>query len=334
MKLHLALAIGTALLGVALTDVAAPARAAGNGTALAALPASQVWLRPNITAEGRDITLGDLFENAGTAAHRTFAAAPAPGEQANFRVVQVLAAAEAANLQWQPDANLRYVSVSRIGKLVPRREILDQLADRIARQSGEPRMPVLLSDRNFSLSVATDEAPTVRVEDLDYDARSQRFTAVLVAPANDKRAPRVRVQGRVHQVAEVPVLKVRYGSGQIIREADLDWIEVGTDRLTADIITDAAALIGQATKRPLAAGTLVRGNDVQRPVLVGKGALVTMSLSTPHMSLTTTGRALDAGGIGEAIQVTNVQSNKTVLATVIGPNQVAVIGNRPLAAAR
>ena len=321
-------AIGAVFAG----QPAAPAFASAQPAVKA--PANQVWLRPSINVEGRDITLGDLFENAGPTARKIFSSAPAPGEQTNFRVVQVLAAAEAAGLRWTPDPNLRLVSVTRIGKLVPRREILDKLADAIARQSGEPRMPVLLSDQSFSLSVAMDEKPTVRIEDLDYDARSQRFAAILIAPADDARASRVRVTGRVHQVAEVPVLKVRYGSGQVIKESDIDWIEIASDRITADIITDAGALVGQATKRPLAAGTLVRGNDVQRPLLVNKGALVTMTLATANMSLTTTGRAIDAGSLGEAIQVTNVQSNKTVLATVVGPNLVAVAGSRPLSAAR
>jgi flagella basal body P-ring formation protein FlgA len=49
-----------------------------------------------------------------------------------------------------------------------------------------------------------------------------------------------------------------------------------------------------------------------------------MVLASPGLTLSATGRAIEAGGEGEVIQVMNVQSRKTVPATIVGHNQVQV----------
>ena len=63
--------------------------------------------------------------------------------------------------------------------------------------------------------------------------------------------------------------------------------------------------------RMLAGKPLMNG-DVRAPRLVTKGSLVTMVLKTPHMVLTSKGKALGHAAKGETVKVMNTQS-KTVI---------------------
>jgi len=81
-------------------------------------------------------------------------------------------------------------------------------------------------------------------------------------------------------------------------------------------------LIGMATRRVLHAGESVRLEDVRRPTLVAKGSTVTMSFEAPGIILTTMGRAMSEGGLGETVTVQNPASFRQVSAVVTGPGQV------------
>lgn len=297
--------------------------------ALAVLAAAEaraeLRLKPAITVEGAEIRLADLFEGAAPAAAKVVvAAAPAPGEKIYLRPAFVASLAEQAGLAWRPDPGLRAIAVARAGKLVARETILAALQRALAPRAGGAALDVVLGGQQLELWVPTGAAASVRVEDVDYDPQSGRFSASLAAPADDPRAERVRIGGRVQRLGEVPVLRSRMVPGDVITAADIEWREIRAERIGRAVVTDAGELIGQSPRRPLLPGTPLRATDVQRPELVAKGALVTMVLASPGLTLSATGRAIEAGGEGEVIQVMNVQSRKTVPATIVGHNQVQV----------
>ena len=53
----------------------------------------------------------------------------------------------------------------------------------------------------------------------------------------------------------------------------------------------------------------------------------------PGILLTVRGKALEAGAVGDLINVLNIQSNRTVQAAVIGPGQVVITATTPRVAA-
>jgi flagellar basal body P-ring formation protein FlgA len=57
---------------------------------------------------------------------------------------------------------------------------------------------------------------------------------------------------------------------------------------------------------------------------VEKGALVTMIVQTPFMTLSTQGRALDEGAMGDTIRVMNARSRKVVEAQVTKSDTVMI----------
>jgi flagella basal body P-ring formation protein FlgA len=65
--------------------------------------------------------------------------------------------------------------------------------------------------------------------------------------------------------------------------------------------------------------------DFTAPILVRRGAIVTIRLETPNMSLTARGKALENGSAGDVIRVVNLQSNKTIQVEVTAENDVRAI---------
>jgi len=98
---------------------------------------------------------------------------------------------------------------------------------------------------------------------------------------------------------------------------------VRADHVPGDVATGPKDLIGLSPKRTLTPGKPVQMADVGPPVIVRKGALLTMTLTTERMQLTATGRALDSGSLGDVVRAMNVQSKLVVEAVVIGPNRVS-----------
>jgi flagella basal body P-ring formation protein FlgA len=134
----------------------------------------------------------------------------------------------------------------------------------------------------------------------------------------------VRVAGRIHRVSGGPVLARRVMRGEIISERDIEWLQLRSGRIPHNTVLDADALIGLSPKRTLRAGAPVRMSEVQQPVLVSKGAHVTLGLETPSRTVTARGRALEDGARGDTIRVTNAQSHTVVEGEVTGAGTVAV----------
>ena len=72
--------------------------------------------------------------------------------------------------------------------------------------------------------------------------------------------------------------------------------------------------------------------DLIKPQVVQRNEAVTIDYEVPGIMLTVRGKALEAGAVGDVVGVLNIQSNRTVQATVIGPGRVA--HRRAAAAAR
>ena len=102
----------------------------------------------------------------------------------------------------------------------------------------------------------------------------------------------------------------------MIMAKDIKWVKSPSKRVQNDIILHVDDLVGKTPKRGLRAGALIRSSEVQRPILIEKGSLVTLVLKTPLMVLTSQGRAVDPGANGDVIRITNTQSNKVVQAVV------------------
>lgn len=194
----------------------------------------------------------------------------------------------------------------------------------LASQITVGRTRIEFDNRDLTLRFPADaESPVV--EGLHYNQLNGRFAAEITATlANGRGKLRTPVSGRAHGMIEVPVLNRRVGPTEAISPDFITWIEVRSDQTGTDIAASESQLLGQTARRAVLANQPVRLRDLQMPRIIAKGALITITLSTPTLSLTAQGKALQDGGKGDVIRVVNTQSNRIVEATVIGTNLVAV----------
>jgi flagella basal body P-ring formation protein FlgA len=132
------------------------------------------------------------------------------------------------------------------------------------------------------------------------------------------------VQGRVFAASPVPVLRHAVSAGEVIRKDDLEIVYRRDDQLAPDTVTDPKRLVGTSPRSRLRLGEPIRSSDTRLPILVTRNSQIIIKLDAGAMQLTAQGRAIDEGAKGDVIRVLNLQSNKTIEATVAGPDLATV----------
>jgi len=268
------------------------------------------------------ITLGDVFD--GVRDHADYYLAPAPemGRTVTLNARDLLRISEALNLGWTPENNMQQVVIRRSSGIIDRDDIQAAVQKKLAAELKGQKFEMELSDRSVSFRVPDSTDKTVDVEKLAYDAVRGEFKATVSAAA----APAVKkeIKGRFYQISRLPVLKEPFRQGDVISANDIDYIEIRSTDITSSMVVDAARLIGRTPRRGLSALKPVTAGDVQSPLVVKKGDLVTMVLTGKIISLTAQGRALDNGSEGEAIRVMNTSSKQVIGAVVTGPQTVSI----------
>jgi flagella basal body P-ring formation protein FlgA len=288
--------------------------------------ASDPKLKMNALVEGAVIRLGDLVEDAGDAADAEVAPAPAPGQRLALDAGQVISFARAKGLAVADTAPGRKVIVSRAGRTVPQDLILSRLADALVAQgvSPEKARQIQLANQRLSIKVPVEAQANVMVENVDFDEATGRFTAIITTPGETAAVEHLEVAGRLVDTTRVPVPRANLAPGQVIRASDMEWIDMPTQRVGSNVILASEQIVGQAPRRALRAGSPVIMSDVERPQMVAKGAMVTMVVTTPNLTLTAIGKALEAGALGDTVRLVNPSSNKTIQGLVTAPNEVRV----------
>src|ERR1700761_6367610 len=114
--------------------------------------------------------------------------------------------------------------------------------------------------------------------------------------------------------------------GETITDADLVYENVPALQVQAGVVTSMNQLDGMETRRVLREGEAVRPDDVRKPILVAKGATVTMEFDAPGITLTAVGKATTEGGLGATVTVLNPISYRQISCIVTGPGTVRAGG--------
>ena len=287
--------------------------------------ATEVALKTSIIVEDKFITIGDLFNVTGKNATKRIAMSPRPGQFATYDARWLYRVARKNGVDWKPfNLNTRAI-VERASQQIPVEQIHDFLKLELRNKGAPEAFELTTSGRLRQIHVAANQPPTLSVEYLSYEPTTNRFIASLAAPARDPEALRFRVAGKLHELMEIPVLDRNLTRGQLIRPEHIESFSIRESKISRDTILTEEEIIGMATKRVIRAGIPIRTSQVMRPLLVKRGDLVTIKLTTPFMRLTTQGKSLVSGSHGETIQVKNIQSKQVVEAKIIGKNEVVVL---------
>jgi flagella basal body P-ring formation protein FlgA len=91
---------------------------------------------------------------------------------------------------------------------------------------------------------------------------------------------------------------------------------------------DAAEVLGLEARVTLYPGRAIRAADVGPPALVDRNQIVTLVYSVGGLGISTEGRALARGGLGDVIRVMNL-SSRTVLAGRVAADGAVHVGPTP-----
>jgi flagella basal body P-ring formation protein FlgA len=181
-----------------------------------------------------------------------------------------------------------------------------------------------LGGRALDMTLPTDTPATIDVRNLSFDRNSGRFEALVVAPAQGPTATSLRVAGRATPKVDVPVLRRGLARGDVIGIDDIAWTSIAANRLYSGAIQSPRELVGMTARRNLRAHQPIRGNDIEKPVVIERGETVTLVLLHQGMQLTAQARALEDGAAGENIRLVNTTSSRTLTGRV-RPNGAVVV---------
>ena len=93
-------------------------------------------------------------------------------------------------------------------------------------------------------------------------------------------------------------------------------------------LTNPADVLGLEARVTLYPGRAVRAGDVGPPALVERNQFVTLVYNTGGLGITTEGRALARGGVGDVIQVMNL-SSRSILVAQVAKDGTLRVGSNP-----
>ncbi len=285
---------------------------------------SAATLRNAVSVDRDVVRLSDLFIDAGEHSKTIVANAPTLGKRETFGAQQLQNIARRAGLDWYPESRYDRTVVCRPGDLISTDEIVAKLLVKL-RRSGLPKnQRIKLFKRDLSIYVARGAKADIRILTPKINIKNGTFSAAVEIPRGGRGTERLQITGRTFKVVSVPVFARRLQRNEIIREADLDFVELPQSAVGRNALLDARNIIGKTPKRLIQTGKQIRSGDLKPPTVVRKGSLVTIVLRTKKMLITARGRAIDDGAKGEVVRVQNTRSRKTIEATVVGPSRVTI----------
>ncbi len=297
----------------------------------AALGPLHPTLKPEAVVTGNLVRIGDLVENAGEVADVPIFRSPDIGTTGTVSVAAVLQAVGAHALKGLDTGGLSEVAVTRASRTFRPEEIeqtiVRALAAKFALGSAED-ITLSLDNDLKPLHVAPTASGEPRVDRINYDSRSGRFSTTVAIPNGVSGRFPLRVSGRAIATMEVVTVAGSVARGATLKDSDVLMARRPRAQVGPDVITDRAKAIGLAARTALQPGQPLRAAQLMKPLVVLRNEQVTLVYRVPGITLTVRGKATESGAVGDTISVINEQSKRTIQGEVIGPGHV-VVGQPP-----
>jgi len=293
-------------------------------------------LRAAVTVTGDLVRIGDIIDNAGSAAQIAIYRAPDLGTTGSLPVAQVLTALRSHQVIGVDTRDLKEISVTRLARTLAGKDIEAQIARTLERKNGlgEAANLSLTFDRDpGDIRLDASNTGDMQATITRFDPRNGRFDVTFEISNESGTAPtKLRFTGSAVETVEAAVLARGIERNEVLKSSDVmierrPKAEVGSDPATRD------RAVGMQARRPLRAGQAVRVADLAKPDLVQRDQNVTLIYETPGLYLTVRGKALENGTEGDVVNVMNLQSKRTISGTVTGRGQVSITAAAPRPAA-
>jgi flagella basal body P-ring formation protein FlgA len=292
-----------------------------------ALPPPHPKLKELVVVTGEVVRIGDLVDNAGSNAEVAVFRSPDLGYTGGVPLARVIEALSPYKIAALDTGGISEVVVTRLSRAITSKEIEARIASALARQYGfgDVKNLSITFDRDVRMihveQTATEELQVAR---LNVDQRTGRFNIALELSGSDtaRRLP-LRFSGTAVETVEAAVLVRALNRGEVVKPSDVALERRPKAELAGEFIGTETA-IGAAAKRQLRSGVVLRATDLMKAEVIQRNESVTIAYEVPGVLLTVRGKALEAGAVGDVVGVLNLQSNRTVQATVTGPGRVSV----------
>jgi len=296
------------------------------GLLVASVSAQNLKLRTKVNATGDVVLFEDFFEGTGASGSTALFRAPRSGRTGAVKVGRLITAVERLGYSWIPPSGLRSIRVTRTSATIEVDEIAALIRRELAGAIPDTQEPddleITLPNSLRTIRIADTPEAGMVINQLDLAPRTRSFRATMSFGEGENQIQRT-IEGRYAVRRKVPVPVAAIARNQIITYDDLTWIRVA-DAAIGNAIIRAEDLIGKSARRNLAEGRPVLAVDIEAPRIIFRNQLVTVMYRVPGMVLTARGRALRNAAAGESVSVLNLSSNRTIVATAIGPGQVSV----------
>ncbi|MDN3274799.1 flagellar basal body P-ring formation chaperone FlgA [Frankia sp. RB7] len=306
----------------ALLVLALPAQAADDGIAVPTLRAS-------VTVTSDVVRVGDLIENAGSAALIAVYRSPDLGTTGALPVAQVLGVLRAKQVIGVMTGDIKEVQVTRLARTFANKDLENAVASALERRFGlgDAANITVTFDRGIS-DMRLDASNTGALQPVAtrYDARSGRFDLAFEISNDSNPTPtKLRLTGTAIETVEVAVLTRDIERSEMLKSSDV----AQERRPKAEVPGEAATrdrTVGMQLRRPMRAGTPIRVADIVKPEFVSRDQSVTVIYQVPGIYLTTRGKAIESGAEGDTVSVLNLQTKRTLTGVVTARGQVTVQG--------
>jgi flagellar basal body P-ring formation protein FlgA len=279
-------------------------------------------LKPAVTVVGEIVRIGDLVENAGAAAQIAIFRSPDLGQTGRVAVERVIEAVlphEIVNLETR---GLTEVVVTRASTTITPKDIEARITQALAgRQRNADAGNFTLTFDHEGRTVHLEPGTDLRIARMTFDPRSGRFDVLFERPGTRSL---LRYTGTYAETFEAAVLARPLASGEVVRASDITIVRRPKAEFAANVITTAERAVGLAAKRPMRPGEVLRQTDLGKAEVIARNDNVTITFQVPGITLTMRGKALEGGAQGDTINVLNVQSKRSIQATIAGPGHVVV----------
>ena len=146
------------------------------------------------------------------------------------------------------------------------------------------------------------------IADFWMDRASGRFAAIVVKSDGSTS----RIDGAAVLTIPVPVVTRQMLPDEIITKTDLAVVDMPQARIGGFTVTDKQQLLGMQVRRVLARGRPIQRQSITPPVVIARGARVTIEVKSGSLFLSAQGKALSDAFLGQNVRVVNLNSNKTV----------------------
>ncbi|WP_036013124.1 flagellar basal body P-ring formation chaperone FlgA [Bradyrhizobium yuanmingense] len=286
-------------------------------------------LRASVTVTSDVVRIGDLIDNAGSAALIPVYRSPDLGTTGTLTVGQVLSVLRAKQVIGVMTGDIKEVQVTRLARTLASKDIENAVAAALERRFGlgDAANITITFDRSVAeMRLDASNSGALQPVATRYDARSGRFDIAFEIANDGNAAPtKLRFTGTAIETVEVAVLTRDIDRADLLKSSDLSMER----RPKAEVAGEPASRdrsIGMQLRRAMRAGTPIRAADLVRPDFVVRDQAVTIIYQVPGLYLTTRGKVIESGAEGDTVSVLNLQSKRTLTGVVTGRGQVTVQG--------